>query len=168
MNKNELIDVFNQHSPTTPMTEEETKIMFQILMSSEPEFNVDINKINKNSEIYKHFKPLIMAFQSQVLLKRLELLTSLKMTLGALIILLHHMQTAGNAVMLAFYMQYKLPKNTLVTLDILSKNLFPWGFFSDEQLHEIWTAQKVSGSDRKKSESDNGIDKVEWWEGVTQ
>lgn len=166
MNKQKLIDIFESHNPNTSMDEGETMLMFKIMVSKDPNLSCDLDEIDKESDVYKHMKPLIEAFQAQVFLSRLKHLTTLKMTLGALTILMHHMETAGSAVMHAFYLFYKLPENTLVTIDKFG-DVFPWGFFSPEQLNEIWDAQKVNTDDRKGFKCigapDNMIDYLEIW-----
>jgi hypothetical protein len=166
MNKQKLIDIFEKHTPSTPMTEDETMVMMNLLMSKDKNFTCDLNEIDKESEIYKHFKPLIESFQARVFLSRIKALTSLKISLGALIILMHHMESAGKAVMLTFYLYYKLPMNTLVTVETFAE-LFPWGFFSEEQLNKIWDAQKVGRDDREGftciGAPDNTIDYLESW-----
>lgn len=146
MNKNiqELRDLFNKHTPNTEMSMDETEIFIHMSSSKCPEFHADLKEINKDSEIYKHFKPVIESFQSQVFLTRIEVLTTFKMTLGALIMFMFHMPTAGAATMMEMYCSSKLRDNTLITLDVLTHQLFSWGFFSEEQLKEIWTAIKES------------------------
>jgi len=166
MNKQKLIDIFEKHNPSTQMSKDETMTMFNLLMTKDPNLTCDLNEIDVESEIYKHFKPLIKAFQSQVFLSRLKALTSLKITLGALIILMHHMESAGKAVMMVFYLYHKLPEDTLITVEGISE-VFPWGFFSDEQLNKIWDAQKVDVDDREGftciGAHDNMIDYLETW-----
>lgn len=147
MNKQELIDIFNQHSPITPMSEDETMAYMGMLMSNDPVFDVDLKEVDTENPNYQHFKPLIDEFVIQVFLKRLENMTSLKISLGALIILAMHMPSPGAAVMLTFYLHYKLPENTLVTLNVIAEKLFSFGMFSDEQLNSIWDAQKVSSEE---------------------
>lgn len=154
MNKQKLTEIFDAHIPETQMSEDETLAMFNILMSDDPNLTCDIDEIDKSTEVYETMKPLINAFQAQVFLKRLKALTTLKMSLGALIILMFHMESAGNAVMYAWYLQYKLPENTLITVDTFA-DVFPFGFFSKEQLNTIWNAQKDSNG--------NIIDKLENW-----
>ena len=163
MNRQELIDIFNQHSPNTPMSEDETIAYMNMLMSKEPIFDVDLDEADKEDPNYIYFKPLIDEFVPQVFLGRLKAMTSLKMTLGALIILIQHMESPGNAVMYTYYLHYKLPDYTLITLKTISEQLFPFGMFSEKQLNDIWGAQKVSGDDRPKSGSDNMIDYQEVW-----
>ena len=85
MNKKKLIEAFEKHNPRTPMTEDETKIMMTLMMSKNIQFSTPIDELDKESEIYKHFKSLIDSFQGQVFLKRLQTFTSLKMTLGAFV-----------------------------------------------------------------------------------
>jgi hypothetical protein len=120
------------------MSVEEMEIFLLFHTSKDPTINFDIDELDKESEIYKHFKPIIMSFQGQILIKRLKVSANIKMSLSALIMLLHHMPNAGAAVIHSLYIQNKLPENTLITLDTYTKRLFPWGNFSEEQLSEIW------------------------------
>jgi hypothetical protein len=138
MNNQILTDIFSKYSPITETTKDEMRIFLLFQTSEDPAFNVDIDELDKKSEIYKHFEPLIMSFQGQILIKRLKLSANIKMSLSALVMLLHHMPNAGAAVIHSLYIQNKLPENTLVTLDVYIKQLFPWGNFSEEQLTEIW------------------------------
>lgn len=156
MSRQELIDIFNQHTPNTEMSEDETTAFFKMNLSKDKIFDVDLNNADKDNPIYQYFKELINSFISRVFLKRLEVMTTLKMSLGALIMLVYRMQSPGDAVMIAFYLSYKLPKNTLVTHTVLAEKLFPWGMFSDEQLKSIWDAQKVSS--KEYGGTDNMID----------
>jgi hypothetical protein len=110
MNKQKLIDIFNQHTPNTPMYEDETMAFMNMLLSDDPVFHVDLNEVDKENPNYQHFKPLIDEFVFQVFLKRLEVMTTLKMSLGALIILSFHIPSPGAAVMYAYYLHYKLPE----------------------------------------------------------
>jgi len=166
MNKQMLIDIFDQHNPNTQMSEEETMVMFKILMSDDPNLFCDLDEIDKESKVYEHMKPLVESFEARVFLGRIKALTSLKISLGALIILMHHMESAGKAVMHAFYLYHKFPENTLVTTGKIAE-IFPWGFFSDEQLNTIWDAQKVERDNYKNyaciGAPDNLIDYIETW-----
>lgn len=166
MNKQKLIDIFEKHSPRTEMDEHETTLMLNLLMSKDQNLSCDIEFIDMTSDVYKHFKPIIKSFQAQVFLSRLKHMTSLKISLGALIILMHHMESAGKAVMLVFYLYYKLPINKLITVETFAE-VFPLGFFSNEQLNEIWDAQKVRTEDRENftcvGATDNMIDYLESW-----
>ena len=167
MNKQKLIEIFKQHNPNTPMTEEETMVAMKLMMSGDKTFQTPIDELDTESEVYKHFKPLLDDFLPQVFLKRLEHLTSLRITLGALIMIAQHLQSPGNAVMYVFYLHTKLPENTVVTINEISMDLFPWGFFSQEQLQTIWDAQKVRSDECKEltciGAPDNMLDYVENW-----
>jgi len=166
MNKQKLVDIFNKHTPKTEMTKEETMIMFQLLMSKDESFSKSLDDVDKESDIYQHFAPLVDSFIGQVFLSRLKALTSLKISLGALAILMQHMESPGTAVMHVFYLYHKLPEDTVVTIETIGE-VFPWGFFSDEQLKEIWDAQKIRTDDRKEftciGAPDNMIDYLESW-----
>ena len=169
MNREKMVEIFDKHTPNTPMTEEEMMIMFNVLMSEDKTLSIDIEELDKESEIYKHFQVLLESFQGQVFLKRLKHFTSLKMTLGAFAILLQHMPTPGSCVMNAFYLSSKLPEDTLVTVETFA-DVYPFGFFSETQLKEIWAAQKVSSEKTKEytcvGAPDNMIDYVEVWKHV--
>lgn len=164
--KQMVIDLFEQRSPDSPMDKDETMFFMNLLLTEEQEFNTPIEDINKKSKIYQHFKPVINGFQIQVFLKRLECMTTLKITLGALIILAYHLKNAGSAVMYSFYLHNKLPPNTIIGINTIS-TIFPWGFFSEEQLKEIWNGQKVDVDDCKEftcmGAFDNMIDYIEIW-----
>lgn len=166
MNKEKLVEIFDKHTPNTEMSEDEMMLMMGIMMGKDKSLSVDIDELDKNSEIYKHFKPLIESFQGQVFLKRLKAFTTLKMSLGAFAILLQHMPTLGSCVMYTFYLYNKLPENTLITVETFG-DVFPWGFFSETQLNEIWSAQKVNSENAKEyacvGAPDNMIDYLETW-----
>ena len=166
MNKQKLIDIFNKHTPSTEMSEEETMIMFQLLMSKDEAFSKSLDDVDKKSDIYQHFAPLVNSYIGQVFLKRLKAFTSLKMSLGALAMLMQHMESPGSAVMHVFYLYHKLPEGTVVTVETIGE-AFPWGFFSEKQLKEIWDAQKVNPDNSKEfaciGAPDNMIDYLESW-----
>ena len=147
MNKERLVMAFENNRPNTPLTEEETRVLMNILLSQDKNLNINIDELDKNSKIYAHFNPLINSFQAQVFLKRLQGLSTIKMSLGALIMLVFYMETPGSSVMYAYYIHTKLAPNTLVNMNVFSTDLFPWGMFSKEQLKNIWDAQKVKHDD---------------------
>jgi hypothetical protein len=109
MNKQKIINAFEKHSPRTPMSEEETKLFLMFLLSKDETISEDIDNVNKESETYKQLKPIITCFQAKVFLGRLKSLTSLRISLGALIILLYHFPNPAHCVMYAFYLHQKLP-----------------------------------------------------------
>jgi hypothetical protein len=165
---NRLVEIFKKHNPGTQMSEEETRIAMNLMLSKEQEFQTPIEELDKTTELYKHFKPLIEAFQMQVFLSRLKHMTSLRITLGAFIMIAQHLNSAGSAVMHVFYLHHKLPANTLVDINVISMKLFPFGFFSDKQLKEIWDEQKVRPEDGLDDCTcvgayDNLIDYAELW-----
>jgi len=166
MNKQKLISIFEKHAPKTVVSEDETMIMFQLLTTKDKSFSESLDDIDKESEVYQHFLPLLDSFIGKVFLSRINAMTSLKMSLGALAILMQYMETPGSAVMYTFYLYHKLPENTVVTVQTIDE-VFPWGFFSKEQLKEIWDAQKVNPHSDKGftcvGAPDNMIDYLESW-----
>ncbi len=168
MNKQRVTEVFENNEPNTPMSKEESMIFLNLLMTKEKDFLIDINEINKESKTYKHFKGLIESFLAQVFLKRLSTLTKLRITLGGLIVLIQYMNNPAIAVTYAYYLNSKLPEGTLVTLEEIG-NVFPWGFFSKEQIEKMWDELKVKSTDALDEcvcygAADNLLDYVEFWE----
>lgn len=163
MNKEKLINAYRDNSPRTELSADEFQILMTLLLSKENEMKCDINKLDKESKLYQHFKPLIDSFYIQVFLKRLSAFSTIKVCLGALIMLAEHFENPAHVVMYAFYMHHNLSPNTLVDLDVFSTKLFPWGFFSEEQLNKIWDSQKVFGEERPNFGSDNLLDYPEIW-----
>lgn len=154
--------------PNSPLSQEESMLLIGMFMSGKDELNIPINDIDKKSEFYGEIKSFVEAFEIQVFLKRLETLTSLKMTMGALAMLAQRFNTAADVVMYAFYLHKTLQPNTIVDLDVFSTQLFPLGMFSAEQLREIWDAQKVSKEEMEGftcyGAHDNLLDYKEIWE----
>lgn len=164
MIKNRLSEIFDQYTPNTPMSEDESKIMISILLSDKSIFNKDVDDFDKNSEEYKQ---IISIFQAQIFLGRLKALTTLKISFGCLILILEHIDTPGKAVMYSYYMFKKLSEYTFIDINVFTSRLFPWGYFSDEQLNEIWNKQKIKEDDVKEltciGAHDNLIDYKEIW-----
>lgn len=170
MNRERLTSIFEKNHPKTPMTEDESKMTIRILMSEEPELLKDINDVDKNSEIYKHFEPIINGFQMRVFLSRLEHHAKLKISFGAFLMIAIHLDSAGTAVMYAYYLFHKKhPADKFIDITKVTLELFPWGFFSEKQLDEMWKEQKVKADDGLDEctccgAPDNLLDYVEFWE----
>jgi len=152
---NRLIKLFLDNKPETQMTSDEWRTMLNILMSKEPAFKIPIEELDVKSEIYQHFKPLIEGFQLQVFLSRLKHVAKMRITLGAFIMIAQHLESAGTSVMYVYYLWLKLKPHTLITTTVLCEELFPWGFFSTEQLNSIWGAQKLTAEENKLRKEKN-------------
>ena len=160
---NRVGKLFQDVEPDTIMSEEEMRVMMGIMLSKEPAFKQSIDDLDKESEIYKHFKPLLDGFQLQIFLTRLKHVAKMRITLGAFIMLAQHLESTGTAVMYAYYCWLKLAPHTLITSDVVAEDLFPMGFFSDKQLNSLWDAQKLTGEERelrKKGELSSGRSKA--------
>jgi hypothetical protein len=166
--KERLKKIFEKHTPHTEMDSDEMMVFMKLLMSKDEAIGTDIYELDKNSEIFKHFKPLLEGFQMQVFLSRLKHMTTLRISLGAFIAIAQHLLSAGSAVMHAYYLHSKLPENTLITLDVVSRQLFPMGFFSEDQLNRIWEEQKTNrdevGEMKCIGSPDNLLDYAECWD----
>jgi len=66
--------------------------------------------------------------------------------------------TPGDAVMYTYYIAYKMKELGISDLSIeqLCVNVFPFGFFSEDSLHEYWDKQKVNPG--KNPGGDNLLD----------
>jgi hypothetical protein len=157
-----VIEAFKVNQPDMEMTPEDARLLLSLLMSKDPTLKTDVNKLDKNSDVYKHFQPMIESFVSQVFLKRVENCTSLKISLGALIMLLLYMENPRNAVIYTYYLDYKLEPNTLVTLNVFGERAFPWGMFTPQQLDNIWEAMQPEKKPAKKLKW-----YVRWYNSVT-
>lgn len=155
--KQKLIDIFKKHRPNTQMSEDETRFMINVMLSKDEKFDVEVSLVDKGT--YNQFETLINSFQGKVFLKRLEVMTSLKISISAFIIMMHHFNNVAQVVMYAWYLNHKLPANTLIVMDTIGE-VFSLGFFSEEQLNQIWKEQKQ----KPDGGSDNLIDDFKVWE----
>lgn len=166
--KEKLAEIFSKNLPRDPLTEEESMLLIGMFMSGKDELNIPISEIDKNSDFYKEIKPVLEAFEIKVFLKRLEVLSTVKMTMGVLAMIMQRIHSVADVVMYAYHIHTKLQPNTLVDLNVFSRTLFPLGMFSAQQLREIWDAQKVSKEDvvglTGIGAYDNLIDYKEMWE----
>ena len=80
MNKQRLIDAFELNRPQTPMTKDEIFAAMNLILSKDPKIHSDVNKMNKSSELYKYFEPLLKGFQMQIFLIKDWLITELSKT----------------------------------------------------------------------------------------
>lgn len=158
-----IINAFNNVHPDSELNQEELMVLYNIMVSSDAELNVVIDDLDVTTEIYEHFKPLIKSFPAQILLKRLEAFSTIKLTLGALISILLRADTPGAVVMYGFYIHNKLEPDTVVTKELFSTKLFPWGYFSEKQLKELWDIQKLTKEERVLEIMNNGLDLKHIW-----
>ena len=154
---NELVDKTN---PDQPLEKDAMGILLSVLMEKTDKFK---EIVSKEHEILK------LAPQLKVFVMRVEALTSLKLTLGALLMIALHIETFGDAVMYAYFLHRKCKPDETLTADNLSLNIFPWGMLSKKQRREMWDAQKIN-SDKMKGEKmiaygfDNLLDYEITWE----
>jgi len=97
-------------------------------------------------------------FLYQLIEKRLEHVFTFKMTDPKAILLICAVsESAGNAVMYLWYLQGWCKENNVRELDfeLISKKVFPFGFFPKSTLQAAWDAQKVKIKD---SFTDNLLD----------
>jgi len=137
-----------------PLSQKKTKNMndeisdFFILFSTSNESNVDVDKARK------------MVWQYAALEKRIDLTMNYTADNRVkLFIVMLCDSSIGKVLMYAYYMQYLCKKNNVKHINWEKfGNLFPDGFFTEEDLNKAWEGQKVSrkGDDGKiNTGSDN-------------
>lgn len=67
----------------------------------------------------------------------------------ALLFLVGNIASPGQGILYLWYIQWWTFKNrdvedNVIDLLTLCEKIFPWGFFSEDDLHKIWDSQKVS------------------------
>lgn len=154
---NAIVDNIN---PDLPLDKEAMGIIMGIMINKTEKFNEIIST--------KH-EMLIEAPQLKVFVMRIEFLTSLKLTFGALLMIGLHIETFGDAVLYAYYLHRKCNPDETLTVDNLSMNIFPWGMLTKEQKHEMWDIQKVTSDEMKGQQAigygiDNLLDYQITWE----
>ena len=153
---NEIVDNIN---PDQPLDKEAMGIIMSIMM----------DKTDKSNEIITSEHVILKeAAQLKVFILRLEILTSLKLTLGALIMIGLYIETFGDAVMYAYYLHRKCT-DEILTVENLSMNIFRWGMLTKPQLREMWDAQKTTNEETKGVQQigygyDNLLDYALTWE----
>jgi len=162
---NKLNELIENIRPNTPMTEENTKIMLSIMM----------DKTGKSEEIITEDNPEIKDIGGmRIFIDRLNKMANLKITMGAAIFIGLHIDNPGNAVIYAYYIHRKFNGGTTVTFkDLTSLEFFGWGMLSDQQMNDIWDAQKInSKKEEEKARKelglvgvhDNLLDYIKTWE----
>lgn len=129
---NELVDNLN---PDLPLTEEETESLFMLAMVVNPK----VHEI-----VYSDDPELKEMTGLLILVKRLEILSTVKLTIGAALFISQQIVNPGQAVLYAYYIHRKTPINKVIDLEYAVDVLFPNGMISEKQHREIWDAQKLS------------------------
>lgn len=138
MNKQQLTEIFKPYEPKMQLSGDEFENLKALLLSKEKNFSIDIDEIDRNSDFYKSYDTTINSTLTRLFLKKLNGNKKIRMTLGTLLVLMPRISDFRTAEIFAMYFQYKLSRNTLVDLNIFCESLFPWGYYSDEQLADIW------------------------------
>ena len=143
MDKNHLIEVFKNLNPCTPMDEVETLFLFNMMLNNTDNLNQEIDEIDKSCSEYIHFQLIL---ESQLLCSFSKILSEsaeIKFTCDVLLLLAFHINSIKDMEVYASYISSKLPYKTLVNLDIYCEKLFPWGFFSEDQINSLSQVLKV-------------------------
>lgn len=147
--------------PNKPLVPEESVYLIRLMMTNNPEMDVHVTA--EDEEFKSH-----MFWCLRVFLKRLEVLTTIKVTKRAAIMLAIIMDRPGVAVLYAYYIHRKLGKDAVLDLTAFTMKLFPMGLISEDQNKEIWDSQKISKENAKElgltCGTDNLIDCEIMWE----
>lgn len=125
-----------------PMSDELSKMMITLLFSK------------KEISIPEKEKPFLLKV-IETRIKHSFTFTILDIRLSFFLCVLS--QTPGTAIMYLTYLQYWAKNHQLkvITFDDFCKDIFPMGFPSDEDLHQLWISIKVK---RENGGSDNLLD----------
>jgi len=142
MKKKELLEMFNQNQPDTPMIADEATFMMNLLLIQDKDtrFSTDVDEIDLKSGDLNHFEPIIYSLLFKRFQKEIKSLGGIKMSLAASLVIMQHISNLKSLKVYSLYLYSKLPDNTFVDLKNICEELFPWGFFSDEQIFEIYNS----------------------------
>jgi hypothetical protein len=128
------------------MNDEESRIMITLLMTDDPSIDKMYDEIYNASHLVK------------ILVSRAEY-AGLKIDKRTAIMLGILCKSPGQAVMYVYYLMYKAKtlKKKEITFDTLCKDIFPFGFFTEDTLNYYWDEQKVK-KDPSKIGTDNLLD----------
>lgn len=143
----DVIDKFNRFvdtvHPDQPLSEDAMEIMIMVMMSGNDPMFSDNN--NKFTEIVTSDHELLDQMpQAKVFVLRIEQLTGLKLTVGAMLMMAVNIETFGDSTMYAYYLHRKCNPDKIITVDLLSTDIFPMGMLSKEQRHKMWELQKIT------------------------
>lgn len=128
-----------------PMNDDESEIMIRLLFAPDEEFGSqeDVMKI----------------WQYQALIKRAEHCLTATFDKRVLFFIMMLPEGAiGTSIMYLYYIQYLAKKKNIkhVSFNVFCEHLFPMGFISNDDLHKVWDACKVSA--KEAGGTDNLID----------
>ena len=129
--------------PDMPLTEENTMMIMQMMLSKNPEMD---EHMTSEDEMLQHDQMVI----PKIFMSRLESLSTLKITKSAAIFIFVNLSSAGSAVLYAYYLHRKCEPNSVVTINTLCEHLFPWGVMSEAQMEVLWEAQKLYGEEAQE------------------
>lgn len=140
----DLKSLFDNLKPNKLLDEDQMTGLTGMVLSKRPLFSEVATSDNPE------FKPeeFIML---KILLKRLEVKSTVKITFGVAILLASEMMNPGQAVTYAYYIHRKMKPNSVVDLMTFSTQLFPYGFISDEQHKEIYEAQVLNIKEKEEA-----------------
>lgn len=134
----EKIDNLN---PDLPLDNDNSGVVAGLIVSDHP----------KLKEIVSSNDPDLKGMEGlQIMVRRLELLSTVKLTVGAAVFVSLSITNPGQAVLYAYYIHRKCDPNQIVDLEYIINNLFPDGMISEQQNREIWGAQKISTDEEQE------------------
>lgn len=159
---NQFNAIVDKLKPNEPLTRDGIEMLMLLTIKSNPQLKA----------IAFEDDPMFAEMLGvRILLSRIERLTSLKLTIGAAFLLGSHLATPGEAVIYAYYLNRKAEPHSVVDIDTVAKDLFPWGMISDDQNKEIWDAQKLDSDKQEMAKElicyaahDNLLDYEGTWE----
>ncbi|MCU4175508.1 hypothetical protein [Carboxylicivirga sp. N1Y90] len=125
---NEIKDL----SPNKLMSSEDSQLFMTMLL----------DKSNSFKKVIRSHSELDDLLGAQKLLKLLKTKADHDLTLGSAVMLEICIDDENDVSIYANYICHKLTKSTLIDMNVLAEDLFPWGFISDDQKKEIMSMIK--------------------------
>jgi len=146
---NKLSRFFSQcPTPSQALDKTDSEDMIRLMMSPDMDEPMTYQEFLAHPRISSTPKAEIPTALMAVWLRSLRLNDHFKMSLSAAMFLSLFVRSFGDATLYFSYAAYKA--KTLgyrnITLDFLSKNVFPWGVFTEDDLKAMWGKQKDDDS----------------------
>lgn len=165
--KNKLETFVKSLQPDEQLSKEMSRFLISLMLDGE-ELSKSLNEIDKTSQSYELFSPVLNSHLVKIFVNRVELLTTLKLDVASILFISAYLRNPAHSVMYAYFLSMKFAPNTNIDLKTLCANAFPWGMLSETQLRNLWDIQKIGDIEYVKNmrcigAPDNLLDYYETW-----
>ena len=138
MSNENVILIFDKIKPNSSINNDEMQMLLDLMSSDDPNLNLELCDVDKESIVYMHNKSIIEDIEVQSFLFRINNFTQLKLTLSGLLAIIRHLNRINATIIYAYYLHLKFPPNTIIDVSKIVTEAFPYGFYSDNQIDIIW------------------------------